>query len=532
MRHAALLLTVLALPTGAVAQTPGPTLGAESGVYSESYGISGRAARRPSQSTRFYASPNFSWMGFEIGTNVSWSTDDQLTAQSINRYYLNPRWRWGQLHAGDYTPALSRFTAQSVRIRGGGFELTPGRFRFSAAGGQAQEASNLSVFDAAPKRVLFAGLVGYGDPAGAFVELSALHAVDDSAGTDTLSVAPVENVVTAVAGGFRFGRVRFKGDFGASLFSRDIRASELDSLSQPSTGSGLFTPRLSSRFDYAWSAESRLTLGRGSVAAQFEEIGPGFTTVGNPYMANDRREARLSGNVRLLRGRLSTAGTVGLRHDNLAGDKRGTTYRRTGSLSATLISGQRMVTSMSALINGLSLNPAPAAPGAPDPGIVDSFRLRNVTLALTLLQQARLGSHLLSVTVASQRISDESPRFGDALDATSTTVNLDWTVTAWEQLQLSLRPGYQRFATAEGDDEFSSLGLSVARRMPRSPWNASLMGTYTQVGGGGQWRQDAAFGYRLTERDQLSAQVRHTNVRGVPEPFRETLASLRLTHRW
>jgi hypothetical protein len=529
---ARVVAAVVTFPFVAPAQVPGPALGAETGVYSESYGITGREARRPAQTTRVYASPTFSWMGLEVGTNLMWSTESEFTAQSINRYYLNPRWSWGQVHAGDYTPSMSRFTAYATRIRGGGVELNPGRLRFAVAAGQAQEATDLTVFDAAPRRLMYSGLVGYGDPAGTFIELSALRAVDDSAGADSVSVAPQENAVAALAGGFGIGRVRFKGDVSASLFSRDVRASELDSTSQPSAGEGAFTPRLSSRFDQAWSAESRVTFGRGSVSARLEHVGPGFTTLGNPYLSNDRREARLSANLRLLGGRLSTVGAAGLRYDNLAGEKRGTTYRRTGSLMATLVSGQRLVSSASVLVNGLTLNPAPLPPGTPDPGAIDSFRLRNITFAVTLLEQVRFGPHTVALTIASQHLDDASPRFGDVLDATSSTVNLDWSVVALRELQFSLRPGYQRFSTVAGAESFSSVGFAIARRVPKSAWNASVAGTWTQVDEGSQWRQDASFGYRLTERDQLGAQVRYTSVRGVAEPFTETLASLRLTRRW
>ncbi len=525
-------VSALIIPGVVAAQVPGPALGAETGVYSESYGIRGREARRPAQTTRMYANPTFSWMGLEIGTNLMWSTESDFTAQSINRYYLNPRWSWGQVHAGDYTPSMSRFTAYAARIRGGGVELNPGRLRFAIAAGQAQDATDLTVFDAAPRRRMYTGLIGYGDPSGTFIELSALRALDDSIGSDSISVAPQENAVAALAGGFGFGRFRFKGDVSASLFSRDVRASELDSTSAPSAAEGVFTPRLSSRFDQAWSAETRVSFSRGSVTARFEHVGPGFTTLGNPYLSNDRREARLSANLRLLGGRLSTAGSAGLRHDNLAGEKRGTTYRRTGSLMATLISGRRLVSSASVLVNGLTLTPAPLPPGVPDPGAIDSFRLRNITLAVTLLEQVRFGAHTVALTVASQQIDDASPRFGDVLDATSTTVNLDWSVLALRELQFSLRPGYQRFSTAAGEESFSSVGFGVARRVPRSAWNANVTGTWTQVDEGSQWRQDVSFGYRLTARDQLGAQVRYTNVRGVAEPFTETLASVRLTRRW
>ena len=524
------LATVLSLSPPVAAQSARPVLSGESGVFAESYGIDGRAARRPTQSARFYASPTLSWLGMEIGTNLMWSTEDAFTAQTMQRLYLNPRWSWGEVHAGDYTPAMSRFTATAVRIRGGGVDLTPGRFRVAAAGGLAQDATDRSAFDAAPRRVIYAGLVGYGEPTGAFIELSALRAADDSAGTDSLSVAPQENVVGALAAGVTLGRVRLRTEVGASAFSRDIRASELDSTSQPAAG-GVFTPRLSSRVDGAYSLEARLALGNGSVAVLAEQIGPGFTSLGNPYLANDRREGRLSANLRLFRNRLSTAASVGLRHDNLANDKRGTTRRRTGSFMATLVGGPRSVTSVGLMMNGLTLSPAPLPPGTPDPGAIDSFRLRNITLAVTALQQLRFGSHTISLAMAAQDMNDESPRFGDVLDARSSSVNLDWTV-AIRQMQFSLRPGHQRFSANGVDDAFTSAGWSLARRVPRSAWNASVAGTWTEVQEGRQWRHDASFGVRITARDQLSMQARHTSVSGVAEPFTEFVGSMRLTRRW
>src|SRR6185503_7812148 len=156
-----LLLVCGALPLAAQVRPPGsPMLGAESGMYAESYSITDRPSRRPPQSVRFFASPTFSWMGLEVGSNLMWSTEDQFAAQTLNRYYLNPRWSWGQVHAGDYSPMISRLTASAVRVRGGGVELTPGRFRIAASGGLAQDATDASVFDAAPRRVMYAGLVG------------------------------------------------------------------------------------------------------------------------------------------------------------------------------------------------------------------------------------------------------------------------------------------------------------------------------------------------------------------------------------
>lgn len=525
----------------AQAGPPRPSATSESGVYGELYRATGGSVRRPGSTLRAYASPTFTWMGLTIGVNLLWSTEEQFVAQSLNRYYVNPRWSWGQAHAGDWVPSLSRFTASAVRLRGAGVELTPGRFRASLAAGRAQQASDLSPFDATTTRAMYAGLVGYGNPTsgGPFIELSALRAVDGTAGVDTLSAPPQENLVAALAGGTDLfgGRLRLKGEGSASLFSRDIRAGELDSIGQPGWTGSVFTPRVSSRLDYAWNAEARLAVGRmGSVGAQLEYVGPGFTTLGNPYFANDRRETRVFGAYRFLRGRLNTAASLGERRDNLAGDKRGTTLRRTGTLSLTLLSGRWLVSSASLLLNGMTRDPDPLPPGSPDPGLVDSFRLRNVARSATLVEQLRFEAwgapHTVTLSLADQRINDASPRFGASLDALSRSVTLDYSVTLAAYYIVSARSAYQRIAGAAADQDFTSFTLGVARRAAGARWGGSLTATLTPLAGGTQLRNDAMATYRLSARDQLTAQLRHTRLAGGAQPFRETLASLRLAHRW
>lgn len=528
------MIAMLALLALTVQQ---PGVSADAGVLAEGYHVDGRPSRRPAQSLRAYANPTFSWLGMEIGASFLWSTENEFTAQSLNRYYLNPRWAWGEAHLGDHVPAISRFTASAVRLRGAGFALKPGKFRFAASGGRAQDATDLSVFDAAPRRMVFAGLVGFGDPtSGTFVEISALRAADDASGTDTLSAPPQENLVAALAAGIRKGWFGLKAELSGSLFSRDIRAGELDSLAQPGFTESLFTPRLSSRVDRAWSVEARATGRSGQLGLQVEEIGPGFTTLGNPYLANDKREVRAFGTWKGARGRVIVSPTIGLRRDNLADDKRATTNRRSGSLALTVVSGAWLVSSLSVVWNGLTRDPAPLPPGSPDPGLVDTFRLKNVARSLAWIEQARFRAgtttHSVGMTVTSQQVSDDSPRFDVSLDATSTTVGLEYGVTLADRYTIALRPGYQRYTSAAQDDGFASLALVLSRRAPKSPWHATLTTTYTQVGEGQQWRQDATASYRFTPRDQAAFSFRYSTVDGVADPFSETTASLRVTHRF
>jgi hypothetical protein len=537
MRRAAVTLGLMgALALDAQAQGARPIVSTESGMYGEAYRIAGRDARRPDQTLRAYLSPTVSWMGLTIGANLLWSTENEFTAQTLNRLYLNPRWGWGQVHAGDYVPTLSRFTAQTVRVRGGGIELQPGRLRIAATGGRVSQAGDLSVFDAATTRTFYGALVGYGAVDGTFIELSAARTVDDTVGTDTVSVAPQENLVGAVAAGIALGPLRLKGEWSSALYSRDTRASELDSISQPGWTENAFTPRLSSRLDHAWSAELRLAARAGQIGAQIEQVGPGYTTLGNPYLPNDRREIRVFGRGRLARGRLSANLTLGMRRDNLIGDKRGTTYRRTGTLAVTALAGGWSVTSASVLLNGLRSDPTTVLPGTPDSLPADSFRLRNVAIAVVASQQIRLGgpqvAHTITLTYAQQTVDDDSPRFDTLLDASSRTLGADWGVTLGRQYTISARGALQQFRGGSRSGDFPSAGLGLARRSASSPWTAALNGTYTELGEGRQLRFDASAGYRFPWAVQITAQVRHTDVAGVTTPFRETVGTLRVTRRF
>ncbi len=531
-------LVVAAAPRTALAQLSSPTFTSETGAYAEAYGISGRASRRPGQTLRFYASPTLSWMGMSFGANLLWSTENQFAAQTLNRYYLNPRWSWGQLHAGDYVPTVSRYTANSVRIRGGGVELTPWRLRFGFTAGRVQDATDLSTFDAAPERTLFAGMVGIGDPGSTFLELSALRAEDSQAGTDTLSAPPQENVVAAGAGGLVLfgGTLRLRAEGAASLFSRDTRAGELDDVGQPEWTGDVFTPRVSSRLDYSWNAEARVALRAFSFGGQLEQVGPGFTSLGNPYFVNDRREARLFGTFRLLRGRLSGNASVGQRRDNLADDKRGTTYRKTGTLGLTAALGRSLVSSANVLVNGTTRDPLPSSPTAPDPGMLDSLRLKNVAVSVSLVQQVRYQlaglTNQVTLSVTEQRIEDASPRFGGVLDTRSRAVALDYGILVWQVYMVSVRPAYQEFQGATGAERLRSMSVGLSRRAPGSPLSASALSTYTQLREGWQLRQDATVSYRLTESDNLSAQIRWSSLRAAAEPFTETMLTTRWSHRW
>jgi hypothetical protein len=187
------------------------------------------------------------------------------------------------------------------------------------------------------------------------------------------------------------------------------------------------------------------------------------------------------------------------------------------------------------MLNGTTRDPLPAPPTAPEPGLVDSFRLKNLALSVALIEQVRFTAgvpHQITVTVSEQRVDDTSPRFDALLDARARSATLEYAVTLAGQFQIGVRPGYQEFDGAGTSESYRSLGVTLSRRTARGPLTATLAGTYTELRVGSQVRQDAQVGYRVTPRDAFTLQGRFTRLYGVADPYTEILGTLRYARQW
>ena len=68
-----------------------------------------------------------------------------------------------------------------------------------------------------------------------------------------------------------------------SAYTRDMNSPELDNDKVPSFVSKLFTPRLSSSADFAYSAGIQLRLARMTLKTGTRYIGPGYTSLGSHH---------------------------------------------------------------------------------------------------------------------------------------------------------------------------------------------------------------------------------------------------------
>jgi len=117
------------------------------------------------------------------------------------------------------------------------------------------------------------------------------------------AVTPQENLVIGAKGKFSFleNRLFLEFDGGGSVYSRDLRASEinLDSVRIPSVIKGIFKPRVGTNYDYAFSTSMNLNLSLFSTKIGYKYIGPGYNSLGTAYIITDVREIFIFNSLRV-----------------------------------------------------------------------------------------------------------------------------------------------------------------------------------------------------------------------------------------
>ena len=331
------------------------SLSGDISTYGELYSISGRDNRRPASTARFYFRPTLSFydamtlsFNFLLSTEGS-SRSFQHQLNQINQFGVNPRWSWGYANAGDFTETFTPYTLNGILIRGGGVSINPGLFRFSAVGGYTRRSSfgGEGEFD----RYLYGGKIGIGRESGSYFDIQFVRARDipsrfqiiqpdsipppDSTqvGTRTspYQETPQENLVIGMAGALKMfdDALALNAEVNGSAFTRDMNSTTFNNDKIPSFVKSIYTPRLSSSADYAYTFGMKLKLSPVGFRAGYHRIGPGYTSLGVASLITDQREILVGTDLHL--SRWSTNLTWTRQSDNLLGQKLNTTIRQTFS---------------------------------------------------------------------------------------------------------------------------------------------------------------------------------------------------------
>jgi len=305
--------------------------GGNIGVTASGYSVDGIENRRAPGMIQTNANMNFTLFGFSSGLNMNYSTDDSELRQNMNAMSFNAMWRWVNIQAGDINTQFSQYGLGGATIRGGYLRLEPGNYLLELTGGRSKRAVRPSL-ESGFRRPAFeqwagAAKIGYGNTSRNYFHLSTFYARDEKTsiqGTN-LEVDPRENLTVTPDFQVHFfdGRFTIGSEVTASVFTQDLN-SDVVSVSEagvPSFFTSIFTPRASTKVNYAGIADASLNLDMFNLGFGYERIQPGFESLGRGTVRDDQERITLDPALRLMNNRLNISSNISLGRDNLLGNR-------------------------------------------------------------------------------------------------------------------------------------------------------------------------------------------------------------------
>jgi len=535
------------------------------GSHAEGYGISGAERRRPSATGRFYFRPSLALTSaftikFDFLLSTEGRTFQSSRRQSLNQYGINPQWSWGSANLGDFSDTYTPLTFSGVRVRGAGLNLWRGSFWVSTFGGRTQRAVQGGATNGRYERNIFGGRVGFGDQRGSSIGVYAVRARDDVGSltlpqdtlflndnlpdtafvedtlqvgeiTNPFAVTPQENMVLGVAGTVALlgDALHLKGELSGSGHTRDLRADEIESeeiLDRiPGIIRSIYTPRVSSTADYAYTLEANARAGPLTATGSFRNLGPGYASLGVASVMSDQRELKLSTQLRFRRWNLRVDGAR--QHDNLIDQKEFTTNRDRAAVSFSLRPGRTWSGSIRANFSQLSNNAT-----EPERWLDYQSWMLGTNQTVTFSRRGFLRN--ASVQYQYRTTGDDNPLRIQS-NSRSHSANFKVLVSPTRILNLTPSVGIVRSRFAEqGWTTRQTYNLGAQVRLARGKWMSSIQLGRAQHNQTTALQASFSTRYQLTRRDGLTFTLRasdYDNTLEADRSFRELLATLRWARR-
>ncbi len=386
------------------------------GLTSEAYTVNGIEGRRPPGMGQVNLSTNFNLLGLQSGINLLYNTDDNQLRQSMNQFHFHGTWRWLTLSAGTVSPRFSKYSLSGVTVTGGLVEINPGWFSLSLTGGRSQRAVSFSdepgFREPAFERWLYAGRMGFGKKGRTEFAITGLYAYDVIESIDeTGEMLPSENLslTPELRLSFMDGSFILESNVTVSAFTRDRNSEDLDlgDTEIPELISDQYTPKRSSRMDYAGEISGQFSAGPLRLNGLYERIQPGFRSMGLGQIRSDQELYRFRSQLRMFKGRANLSATFSQGQNNLLETRISTMNRQQigSNLMLRLSQTMNLMFSYMRLTNENSpVDPDhPAAEGLHQKQISQNFML---TPTFVIVSESI--SHTISLTGAYQVLDDES----------------------------------------------------------------------------------------------------------------------------
>lgn len=287
----------------------------------------------PDSFWRWRFNPVLNLYGIPVVASVFVSSESSLQRQNMNRIYISSSPSASRessvlsfvssIGIGTFNPSFSDLTLNAADIAGVNLELTPGDFYFAAAGGRNRRG--VEPDDDSPgtySRDIYAVKTGVGSPFQSHVHLCMLYGKDKAGSIredSTFLVTPGENLVASLD----FGTVMFSDNFrlnaeiAGSSYTRDTRSPEVDSDEVPQWVLDLAGINVSTGFGWALDAASSVKFTQHLLSVNFRRTGPGFASMGSPWLKSDEMSAEARADRFFLNRKLTLGVWYGWNTDNL-----------------------------------------------------------------------------------------------------------------------------------------------------------------------------------------------------------------------
>lgn len=308
------------------------------------YTVQGIPERRQPYGYSLFGAVNMKIYNFSVPLSVAISQQGTRFSQPFSRFGASPEYKWIKLHLGYRNLNYSEFTLNGVSFLGGGIELTPGKFRFSAMGGRLKKAIEQPAnrFEHRQyKRMGYGFKLGYGNNSS--IDLSFFHAADDVSSIslpDSLAAIEPPQASTSLnlSGKLATQNKRWIYDFdlGASVFTRDLNAPGFSESEAPAMSlTDKFKTNISSNAALAGKTGIQYSSKFFDAGLKYRYIQAGYRTLGANYLLSDLEMITLNAGTRLLKNKLVLRGSYGIQNNDLSNRKFAETGRNIGSASVS-----------------------------------------------------------------------------------------------------------------------------------------------------------------------------------------------------
>jgi hypothetical protein len=306
---------------------------------------------------------NFSIYGWSIPFYFSYSNRNFNYLQPFNQYGLHPTYKWVSTHIGWTAMNFSPYTLGGHLFLGVGAEAaipnTP--WKVSGMYGRLQKAIDidtlLSVNQPSYERMGYGAKVIYEKPRyslGAifFTASDNVNSLSSnlilSRKRDSLQIMPQENVVLSLLGNASLSRnLKINFEYAASALSKDARSESTN----PEGMGNVFDPflkyRQSTSVYYAYKAGASYTLGTSSLGLGFEQVDPGYRTLGAYFFNNDFQNITVNFAQAMFKNKVNLSGNVGIQRDDLNQQKISRMQRLVMSFNLNVTPSKRLSISTS-----------------------------------------------------------------------------------------------------------------------------------------------------------------------------------------